>query len=217
MLLPAQGCRRAAQSTFGGTLVVQASSCVSTAIPAAFPCLSGRVGALVPLPAELAARNCRSGEMRVPGGPIDHPPFGCEQVHPTSPCKQLGKLVRQGVPLSLSLSAATRAPPGRDDTRGLTHQPPTSRRVAGMLGRGGQTSSHRAPGGVAARPAPLRANLSVFGRIVCHPSIRLASLGSCRAPPHPERTYFRPLPSPRGGTASLAASSERPRSWPAGR
>jgi hypothetical protein len=74
------------KSTFGGTLVVQASSCVSTAIPAAFSCLSGRVGALVPLPAELAARNCWRGEMRVPVSPIDHPPFGCEQVHPTSPC-----------------------------------------------------------------------------------------------------------------------------------
>ena len=57
----------------------------------------------------------------------------------------------------------------------------------------------------------------MLGRIVCHPSIRLASLGSCLAPPHPERTSFRPLPSPRGGTASPAASSERPRSWPAGR
>ena len=155
--------------------------------------------------------------MRVTCRYIDHHAFGCEQVHPTSPCIQLGKLAYEHVPLSLSLSAATRAPPGRDDTRGLTHQPPTSRRVAGMLGRGGQTSSHRAPGGVAARPAPLRANLSMFGRIVCHPSIRLASLGSCLAPPHPERTSFRPLPSPRGGTASLAASSERPRSWPAGR
>ena len=89
--------------------------------------------------------------------------------------------------------------------------------MSGMLGRAGQTSTHGAPGGVAARPAPLRANLSVFGRIVCRPSIRLASTGSCRVPPHPERASFRPLPSPRGGTASPSVSSERPRSWRAGR
>ena len=78
-----------------------------------------------------------------------------------------------------------------------------------MLGRAGQTSTHGAPGGDAARPAPLRANLSVLGRIVCHPSIRLASLGSCRVPPHPERASFRPLPSPRGGTASRSIRLER--------
>ena len=121
------------------------------------------------------------------------------------------------MPLRLSLSAATRAPPGRDDPRELTHQPPTSSRMSGMLGRAGQTSTHGAPGGDAARPAPLRANLSVFGRIVCRPSIRLASTGSCRTPPHPERASFRPLPSPRGGNASPSVSSERPRSWRAGR
>ena len=121
------------------------------------------------------------------------------------------------MPLSLSRSASTWAPPVRDVPHKLTHQPPTSRQAAGMLDRGEQASSHGAPGGAAARPGPVRAKLSVLGRIVCDPSIRLASTGSCRAPPHPERTYFRPLPSPRGGTASLAASSERPRSWLAGR
>ena len=86
-----------------------------------------------------------------------------------------------------------------------------------MLGRGGQTSSHGAPGGVAARPGPVRAKVSVLGRIVCQPSLRIARPGSCRAPPHPERASFRPQPFPRGGSASPSVSSERPRSWPAGR
>ena len=121
------------------------------------------------------------------------------------------------MPLSPSRSASTWAPPVRDVPHKLTHQPPTPRRAAGMLDRGGQASSHGAPGGVAARPGPVRAKLSVLGRIVCDPSVRLASTGSCRAPPHPERTSFRPLPSPRGGIASPTVSSERPRSWPAGR
>ena len=119
--------------------------------------------------------------------------------------------------MSLSRAAAARAPPGRGAPRELTHQPPRSHRAAGLLGRGGQASSDGAPDGVAARPGPVRAKLSVLGRIVGQHSVRLASTGSCRAPPHPERTSFRPLPSPRGGTASLTASSERPRSWLAGR
>ena len=49
------------KSTFAWTLVVQASSCVSTAIPAAISCLCGRAGDLVLLLFKLAPRNGRRG------------------------------------------------------------------------------------------------------------------------------------------------------------
>ena len=140
-----------------------------------------------------------------------------EEHHRSSPGPNLDNLASQGVPLSLSRAAAARAPPGRGAPRDLTHQPPRSHRAAGMLGRGGQTSSHGARGAAYFLTSPLRAKLSALGRIVGGTSARIASTGSCCAPPHPERTSFRPLPSPRGGTARPAATSERPRSWRAGR
>ena len=145
------------------------------------------------------------------------PRFHQEQHHRSSPGPSLDNLALEHDPLSLSRAAAARAPPGRGAPRDLTHQPPRSHRAAGMLGRGGQTSSHGARGAAYFLTSPLRAKLSALGRIVGQPSARIASTGSCCAPPHPERTSFRPLPSPRGGTARPTATSERPRSWRAGR
>ena len=55
----------------------------------------------------VGGKELQSGEMRVPCRYIDHHAFGCERAHPTSPCKQLGKLASQHVPLSLSRAAAT--------------------------------------------------------------------------------------------------------------